>query len=151
MSAGARLLEPLLGLDADALAQLAPSLRVIRLEPGEILVRRGDPALHLFVVAEGRLAVDGPDGPDAPPLAWMGPGEPIGEVALVAGGTRTATVRAVEPCSLVRLDKADLERLLAQQPVVQVAFYDTVRRRLRRSARPSRGTPARWRRSPRSP
>jgi CRP-like cAMP-binding protein len=133
MSAGARLLEPLLGLDADALAKLAPSLVVVRLAPGEVLVRRGEPALHLYVVAEGRLAVDGPEGADAAPLSIVGPGEPIGEVALVAGGTRSATVRALDPCALVRLDQRDLERLLARQPIVQVAFADTVRRRLRRS------------------
>jgi CRP-like cAMP-binding protein len=58
-----------------------------------VLTKQGDPGDELFLVLDGVLAVE----VDGRALAELGPGAIIGERALLEGGTRTSTVRALTP------------------------------------------------------
>ena len=63
-------------------------------EFGDLLVRQGDPADAFYVLASGRARVVKTDqSGDEIALATLKPGDSFGESALIAGGTRTATVR----------------------------------------------------------
>jgi len=128
-----RLFAPFSALDAAALAELAPALAEVRLAAGDVLMRRGDVAEHLYLLLRGRLAVESPDAPGLAPLALLEAGELVGEVAVLAGGTRSATVRALEASELARLPRAALELALERYPEELARFIDTVRRRLWRS------------------
>ncbi|MGH7289881.1 MAG: cyclic nucleotide-binding domain-containing protein, partial [Myxococcota bacterium] len=128
-----RIFEPFRELDAAALDALAPALVELSLAPGEVLMRRGDAAEHMYLLLSGRLAVESPDDEGLAPLALLGAGELVGEIAVLAGGTRSATVRALEASQLLRLPRAELERVLERHPAALASFVDTVRRRLWRS------------------
>lgn len=128
-----RSFEPFRELDAAALDSLAPGLGEVSLAAGEVLMRRGDAAEHMYLLVRGRLAVESPEDEGLAPLATLGPGELVGEIAVLAGGARSATVRALEASELLRLARAELELALARHPALLASFVDTVRRRLWRS------------------
>ena len=80
-----------------------------RLAAGEALVTQGDPGDELFLLFDGVLAVE----QDGRQVAEVGPGAILGEMALLEGGRRTASLRAVTRCRVAvvpgdRVDRAAL-------------------------------------------
>jgi CRP-like cAMP-binding protein len=86
----------------------AEELRRVDLRAGDVLFRQGDEADGLYIVAAGSLGVYArlPGGGESA-LAVLGAGEVVGELALVDGGTRAATVRALEPTAVHFFSRAD--------------------------------------------
>ena len=87
-----------------------PEVRTVK--AGKTLVQQGDPGDELFLVLDGVLVVD----VDGEPLAEMGPGAVLGERAVLEGGARTSTLRAVTKCRVAaipadRIDRDALEEL----------------------------------------
>jgi len=85
---------------------------------GETVVRQGDDSAEMFIVEAGSVVVTRrrADLDDEVELAKLGPGMFFGEMALVAGEGRTATVRALTPCSMLVLDRDALRGVLAAAP-----------------------------------
>jgi hypothetical protein len=84
----------------------------IRLRKGATLVTQGDPGHELYLLFDGVLAVE----IDGVTVTELGPGAVVGEVALLEGGRRTATLRAVTGCRVAavpgdRIDRAALAEL----------------------------------------
>jgi hypothetical protein len=81
----------------------------MKLQPGEMLVEQGAPGAELFLLFDGVLAVERDDES----IAEGGPGAILGEMALLEGGRRTATLRAVTACrvAVVPSDRVDRRRL----------------------------------------
>ncbi|MBS2021155.1 MAG: Crp/Fnr family transcriptional regulator [Deltaproteobacteria bacterium] len=98
----------------------------------EIVFREGDPGDAAFVVSHGWLKVvaTGPDGQEAT-LSLMGAGEAFGELAILDGGPRSATVMALEPSLLVVLERAPFHELLRQSPTLAYKMLLVTSRRLR--------------------
>jgi CRP-like cAMP-binding protein len=89
-------------------------LRRIDLSPGELLWRQGDPGGGLHIVESGRLTVAArAPGEREMALTDVGPGDVLGELPLLAGGERSASVRAVEAASVLVLDRGRFRALLA--------------------------------------
>jgi hypothetical protein len=87
-----------------------PKLR--KLKPGALLTEQGAPGDEVFLVLDGVLAVE----VDGQPLAELGPGAILGERAVIEGGKRTSTLRAVTKCRVAvargdQLDRAALEQI----------------------------------------
>jgi len=123
---------PLLaGLDDSELARLAAVAETVELEPGAVLIREGDAGDALFVVLAGELAVSKRSGATDVPLAVVGPGEVQGELAVLEGRPRTATVRAIGPATLLRLRRDALLDVLGRQPELSLALLRTTAGRLR--------------------
>jgi cyclic nucleotide-binding protein len=83
-----------------------------RLRPSQSLVKQGEPGDELFLLFDGVLAVE----VDGETITEVGPGAILGEMALLQGGRRTATLRAVTPCRVAvvpgeRIDRQALEEL----------------------------------------
>jgi len=80
-----------------------------RLPPGEALVEQGEPGEELFLLFDGILSVER----DGRPVVEIGPGAILGEMALLEGGRRTATLRAMTPCrvAVVPGDRVNRETL----------------------------------------
>jgi CRP/FNR family transcriptional regulator, cyclic AMP receptor protein len=99
----------------------------------EAVVTQGDPADALFAIIRGRLKVVacGPDGRDTV-LGIMAEGEVFGEVALIDGGTRSASVTAIEPCELLVIERAQFLELLHQSSPIAVKLLSVMSKRLRR-------------------
>ena len=105
------------GLDAAGLARLAAAAETRRHRRGEVLCREGDSGDELFVVVSGRVkvVVTSTRG-DEMLLATLGPGEVFGELAVVDGGPRSATVTATETSTVTRLARPVLLEVLYSHP-----------------------------------
>lgn len=81
----------------------------VKLLPGETLVEQGAPGEELFLLFDGILSLE----QDGRPVVEIGPGAILGEMALLEGGRRTATLRAVTPCrvAVVHGDRVNREML----------------------------------------
>jgi small-conductance mechanosensitive channel/CRP-like cAMP-binding protein len=88
---------------------------------GETIVHQGDRSTEMFVVDKGHVVVvrdrAAPNGERSEvELARLGPGSFFGEMALMTGEPRTATVRAQTPCSMFVIDHAALRGVLESAP-----------------------------------
>ena len=86
---------PFSGLPWQEIERLAAELRPARFEPGEDLVRQGERGDEVMLIREGETVVIQEDPGGERQLARLGPGALIGEIAVLTGSARTATVRAV--------------------------------------------------------
>lgn len=77
-----------------------------RLRKGATLVAQGDPGHELYLLFDGLLAVE----IDGVTVTELGPGAVVGEVALLDGGRRTATLRAVTPCRVAAVPGHRIDR-----------------------------------------
>ena len=118
------------GLSRVDVARIVPELDEIALEPGEVLLHQGDPGDALFIVRSGLLQAELAASDGATVLETLGPGQVIGEVALLSGEPRTATVRAVEPSTVWRLSRQKLDALILKHPSFALHFNRVVGRRL---------------------
>jgi CPA1 family monovalent cation:H+ antiporter len=79
---------------------------------GQVLIERGQHGTGLYVILEGTVAVDAPEG-----SRELEPGAVIGERALLSpDGKRTARVRATSAVRVLAVDRAEFERLCAHDP-----------------------------------
>jgi hypothetical protein len=97
-------------LSAD-LMQGAAKPRVIKVEAGTAIVEQGDPGEELFLVLDGVVRVE----VDSERIAEYGPGSMHGERAVLEGGLRTSTVRAVTKCKLAVAKADQVDRKALQQ------------------------------------
>jgi CRP-like cAMP-binding protein len=109
-------------------AAMEAELDKIQLARGEALVRQGEAADALYIVVSGRFGVF-VRGRDTP-VAEIGPGMPIGEIAFLAGGERTATVMAVRDSLVLRLGRAEFDRLCQRAPQIWRTLTATLANRL---------------------
>jgi CRP-like cAMP-binding protein len=117
------------GLPQEALEALVEHLQLISLDPDEVLFHEGDDGDALYVIVEGEVAVSA-EGPPRVEMARMGPGQFLGEVALMTDQPRSATVTAVSFAELLKIDRHTLSTVLAQHGDVMRAVLRFVRDRL---------------------
>ncbi len=104
-------------LDSPVLTALESELELVSLYGGEVLFRQGDQVDSVYVVVSGRLRVVTVDTDGGETLlAELGSGETVGEMAIITGEPRSATVYAIRDTQLARLSKASTERLLQHHP-----------------------------------
>jgi small-conductance mechanosensitive channel/CRP-like cAMP-binding protein len=97
--------------------ELSRGARALRFTAGETIVREGDGTSSMFVIASGRAAVSAQgDTSESQKVALLEPGSSFGEISLLTGEPRTATVRAVEEALLVEIDKSTLAPILRANP-----------------------------------
>jgi CRP-like cAMP-binding protein len=71
----------------------------------------------------------GLDGNTGVPLAELGPGEVFGEVAALKGARRTASVRAIADCELLRIEASDLQEFLGANAEVRAMIEEKIEAR----------------------
>lgn len=106
-------------LNAEELTRLAASVRSVPYAEGETLVRQGEPGETFYVVRQGRVSVlvAGADG-RAVSVAQLGPGAFFGEMSLLTGEARSATVRADTDAIVLTVSKAMFAGLLQSDPAL---------------------------------
>lgn len=103
------------GVRRSGLAELARVMRRRVVSEGEILWHQGTEATGLALIVEGRVSVTMRlPGDRVFELSDAGPGETLGELALIDGGLHSATARVAEPGTLLFLDRADFAALVSR-------------------------------------
>lgn len=110
--ASLRRVDLLAALPEPHLRELAGLLQTRRYAPDEIVLRRGEAGDELFIIEHGEVAVMN----DAVEVARLGKGMFFGEMSLMTGAKRTATVRATRDCALLVVDKASFQQVLHAEP-----------------------------------
>jgi len=103
------------------------------LQRREELFHKGDHSEEVYVIASGKLKVltTSAEGDDVV-FSILGPGEVFGEVALLGGVPRTATVSAIEDCQLLVIDRRDFMSFLRTNPEVSAKLLFVLATRLKR-------------------
>ncbi|MFY8048740.1 MAG: EAL domain-containing protein [Erythrobacter sp.] len=101
----------------------------IRLQPGEVLFREGDPPTTAFILDEGQVEIRAKQRGHQVVLALLGPGAIIGEMAVIDAAPRTATAVALSACRFIALDRAQIaERIEGADPVIRALLQGTLQR-----------------------
>lgn len=98
-------------------------------QSGEFIFREGAPADSMYVILEGTAEIRVGDCV----VEISGPGRPIGEMALIDHGPRTATVRALTACKLMPVSEARFHALIAETPRFATYVMEVMVGRLRQT------------------
>jgi hypothetical protein len=117
------------GMTSEELHPVGEIAVTVDMEPGEIVVRQGDPGDAVFVIADGTLAVT----KDGHKLKEVGRGAVFGEMALLDGGQRSASVEAMTRSRLLRIPRDEFEAIIDQHPEIARGIIRTLLVHLRGS------------------
>lgn len=124
------------GLDETELERLSRVAGRRRAGRGEQVVRAGESADALLILLTGRAKVTNFDEEGREIiLAWLGPGEFFGEMGLIDGSARSASVVAVENCELLTIGKTEFQRCMQDNFQVAQKLMQILVRRLREADR----------------
>jgi D-lactate dehydrogenase len=122
-------------LAPEALTDVQDKLEPLACEPGEVVCREGETGDAMYVLISGRLSVlKAVEGGEVE-IARLEPGEVLGAMSLFDSAPRSATVRAVEPAKLYKLDAETFGELLERNPATGKAMLACLSRRLRSQTR----------------
>ncbi|MBI4219210.1 MAG: cyclic nucleotide-binding domain-containing protein, partial [Chloroflexi bacterium] len=111
--------------DAD-LRAICETVQPVRLEPGQVLFAEGEAGDRAYVVHEGQLEVFKTSAGREALLSNRGPGDVIGEMAIVESAPRMASVRAKTDAKLLAISREDFDRLIATSHSATRALFRTV-------------------------
>lgn len=115
-------------LDGKALAHVETLVDSVDVKAGTILMTEGRIGQEFFVVLEGSIDVTR----GGSPLATLGPGDYLGEIALLDDGPRTATATAATDARLLVLAHREFHTLIDQYPGIRTAVLQSLAERVRR-------------------
>jgi NTE family protein len=120
------------GLDAAALDDVSRRMRQRRFPARGVICREGEPGDSLFIIRSGLAQVVGGTAQRVRTMARLRRGEVVGEMSLVTGEPRSATVVANVPTEVLELDQKAFAALLAEHPIVLANLSRILSRRLAR-------------------
>jgi CRP/FNR family transcriptional regulator, cyclic AMP receptor protein len=100
------------GIPGRVLAAVAEAAIETRLSQGDVLMEEGAVEAHLYVIVEGRVRVHRGERT----VVELGPGATVGELAVLVPAPRTASVTAIEPTHVLRVDQVVLDELIVDWP-----------------------------------
>ena len=103
-------------LDPARLKLLAFTSRALRFDPGDMLIRAGDPSDSAFVILEGTVEFLGGAGDDEFVIGTAGPHLMIGEMGVIMNAPRTINVRARDHVRVLRITAPVFLKLLSENP-----------------------------------
>jgi CRP-like cAMP-binding protein len=120
----------LAGLDQAERAEVVRIMEVQRLQNGETIFREGDAGNAWYVVFEGQAEVVKETAAGSRRLALLQPGACFGEMAILDGSPRSATVKAASPLTVFRFRRQQFEELLADGSLAAYKLVLTMARSL---------------------
>ncbi|HEX7171069.1 MAG TPA: MFS transporter [Candidatus Limnocylindria bacterium] len=121
------------GLPVARLESAARQLVEVPVAPGQVVIRQGDSADRFYLVGDGTLSVTQVGDEEERELRRIGRGDVFGEIGLLRGVPRTATVTAVTDGNLFALDATDFADLVGSGPGLGTRLLDLYRGALARS------------------
>ena len=126
------------GLEPALREAVAQRARPVRVAAGEWLFREGETGDALYVVRAGRMHVV--DDATGAMIREIGRGDAVGELALLTGSPRAASVRAARATDLLAVYRADFDELLRTAPALPLALTRTLAEQLREMRAPAQLT-----------
>src|SRR5436305_12028519 len=118
-------------LDQKSLEAIANSAVEQSYQPGQEIVRQGDTGVGAFIIHSGKVdIIQEKDGKQSK-LATLGPGDVIGEMALLDEFPRSASARAVEPTTALGIQRWHFKGILESHPQLALALLPILSRRIR--------------------
>jgi CRP/FNR family transcriptional regulator, cyclic AMP receptor protein len=115
------------GMSRDGLVELGRIADEVDVPAGSVLTHEGRHEGYFFVVVTGTVGIER----GGRSINTLGPGDFLGEIALLDGGPRTATATAKTACRLLSMRHEAFDELLDVSPTVRTAIFEAVGRRLR--------------------
>jgi len=100
------------------------------LDKGDVLMRRNDPGDALYLIVDGHMSVVRPIRGEDKVVAIVGPDECVGEMAILGDQPRIATIEAIEPCRVLKIDRDDFRALIMRKPQMAFALFRILLRRI---------------------
>ncbi len=118
------------GLTKDDVSELVAGAEVLTKRAGEVVLAEGDEGNDIYIIRRGSMIVEKQVGGKPVFLSYLPAGSYVGEMALIDGGRRTATVKAAIRSELIRLPGDVFAQLLARKPeLLRKAQTDMAARR----------------------
>lgn len=130
---GCALFKPLTSAELEAVVTRA---LLKRFTPGQVILRRGDPASGMMVILQGqmRVSITNADGHEVS-LSVLGSGDVVGEIALLDGGERSTDVTAIDEGVLLAIQRSDFLPLLEGSASLCLRLMQVLCSRLREANR----------------
>jgi hypothetical protein len=119
-------------LSAEERAALVKEMELEQHDEGSVIISEGEPGTSMYVVTSGEVKVytrGSGDKQGSVYLAKLGEGEFFGEVSVLTGKPRTATITASQKTELLRLDKEKLDTALSTYPGIRKVLDDFYKKR----------------------
>jgi transcriptional regulator with AAA-type ATPase domain len=118
----------------ELLLVVTSAMEELSYQPGEAIIRRGEPGRHFSVMVSGRadVRIKAQDG-TVTTVATMKAGQSFGEMSLLSDDVTSADVIAVDRCDTLALGKAAFQQLISQHPVLLREFVRLLSQRVKTS------------------
>jgi CRP-like cAMP-binding protein len=116
------------GIDRHGLERLGMLSDEVDVAAGKVLMRQGESGSDMMVIVKGSVAIER----DGRRLNTLGAGDFFGEIAIIDGGPRTATVTAEEPSRLLVITHRDFHAMMEEFPEVEAQVLSALAHRIRR-------------------
>jgi cGMP-dependent protein kinase 2 len=117
------------GLAKDDIQDIVETHKIIQVKAGEAIINERDEGYDIFVIRQGSMVVERNIGGKPVFLSYLPAGSYVGEMALLDGGRRTATVRAAIKSEVIKLDGDKVRELLDRKPRLREKFEADMGRR----------------------
>jgi CRP-like cAMP-binding protein len=130
-------------LDHSGMVVVADRSQLREFPRGAVMMREGDFGQCMFIIVAGNalVKVHAPGGPQE--VATLGPGDIVGEISLLTGAARNATVTAAKAVTALEIGKSAFQELMDSNPGLVQRFAHVVERRIAELGR-IRADAARW-------
>ena len=127
-----RILPPFKNLTDEKFDYLSENITEVVLPKGETVFKAGDEGDAFYVIKSGmvRVFIEAPESGEKIVLSNLSEGDYFGEMALLTGGPRSASIETISNVSLLRLDKAGFDHILEEDPKVSIAISHMLSQRL---------------------
>jgi HEAT repeat protein len=118
-------------VEGEELAALADIALEHEFQPGEIIFEENQAPHHLYLIVEGKVEVFRRVNDAERPLANLGEKECFGEMAILDDQPRSASVRAIELTTVLKIDRGSFRELILERPQIAFAIFRILSGRLR--------------------
>lgn len=120
------------GLSKAQLGRIAALAEDSSYNAGRVIVKRDDPGKAFYVIVDGQAKVVKGKITTARAEAMLGPGDFFGELALLDGEPRAASVVAASPLATIRIERTAFRRMLREEPDIAIKLLEGMARRTRK-------------------
>lgn len=117
-------------IDEHNLNNVIGFFKLIKHKQGDIIIRKGDPGGHFYIIVSGTVNVLNSAGIV---ISTLNRGDVFGEMSLICNDTVNATIQVVEPTSILHLDQQNFKKIIDRYPSIQLFFSRLMAERLKAS------------------